>query len=99
MNESPDRVLLAYDGSENAKRAIAVAGRLFGRRSALVLHFWESWADQMPALASASATVQGMATERSRCLNGISAALGSISNGVVHHSRRPVLVVPTEEDR
>lgn len=109
----------------------------------------------MPALASASATVQGMATELdeivdqqaarvtaegvqlaeraglnaeglpkraagsgwravldaadvhecaaivvgSRGLTGISAALGRVSNGVVHHSRRPVLVVPTEEDR
>ena len=32
----------------------------------------------------------------SRGLTGISAALGSVSNGVVHHSRRPVLVVPAE---
>jgi nucleotide-binding universal stress UspA family protein len=30
----------------------------------------------------------------SRGLTGISAALGSVANGVVHHSRRPVLVVP-----
>jgi nucleotide-binding universal stress UspA family protein len=30
----------------------------------------------------------------SRGLTGISRALGSVSNGVVHHSRRPVLVVP-----
>ena len=29
-------------------------------------------------------------------LTGISATLGSVSNGVVHHSRRPVLVVPAE---
>ena len=35
----------------------------------------------------------------SRGLTGISAALGSVSNGVVHHSRRPVLVVPPEEER
>jgi nucleotide-binding universal stress UspA family protein len=35
----------------------------------------------------------------SRGLTGISAALGSISNGVVHHSRRPVLVVPPDEER
>jgi nucleotide-binding universal stress UspA family protein len=32
----------------------------------------------------------------SRGLTGISAALGSVSNGVIHHSRRPVLVVPPE---
>lgn len=30
----------------------------------------------------------------SRGLTGISAALGSVSHGVVHHSRRPVLLVP-----
>ena len=34
----------------------------------------------------------------SRGLTGVSAALGSVSNGVVHNSRRPVLVVPPEED-
>jgi nucleotide-binding universal stress UspA family protein len=34
----------------------------------------------------------------SRGLSGISAALGSVSNGVVHNSRRPVLVVPSEEE-
>ena len=33
----------------------------------------------------------------SRGLTGVSAALGSVSNGVVHNSRRPVLVVPPEE--
>ena len=30
----------------------------------------------------------------SRGLTGLSATLGSVSNGVVHHSRRPVLAVP-----
>jgi len=34
----------------------------------------------------------------SRGFTGISAALGSISNGVVHDSRRPVLVVPAETE-
>ena len=148
-------VLLTYDGSEGAKRAIAVAADALGSRKALVLHVWESWAAEAPALAGASATVQGMAAELdevadqqsadrtaegvkaaeaagfdaeglseratgptwkavldtgdehscaaivvgSRGLTGISAALGSVSNGVVHHSRRPVLVVPPEEER
>ena len=35
----------------------------------------------------------------SRGLSGISAALGSVSYGVVHHARRPVLVVPDAADR
>jgi nucleotide-binding universal stress UspA family protein len=121
----------------------------------LVLHFWESWVAEAPALAGVSATVQGVAAELdevadeqsadrtvegvqlaeqagfdaeglseratgpawkavldiadqhgcaavvvgSRGLTGLSAALGSVSNGVVHHSRRPVLVVPPEEER
>ena len=34
----------------------------------------------------------------SRGMTGISAALGSVSNGVVHHSRRPVLVVPPAKE-
>ena len=148
-------LLLSYDGSEGAKQAISAAGRAFAERSAIVFHTWESWMAEAPALAGASATVQGVAAELdevadeqssalaaegvqvaesaglnaealseratgpawkavldaadrracaaivvgSRGLTGISAALGSISNGVVHHSRRPVLVVPPEEER
>jgi nucleotide-binding universal stress UspA family protein len=148
-------VLLAYDASDGAKRAIAAAGGLLGPRRALVLHIWESWEAEAPALAGASGTVQGLAAQLdevadeqsqthaadgaqlaaragfdaeglsqkasgpvwktildaadrnqsaaivvgSRGLTGISAALGSVSNGVVHHSHRPVLVVPEGEER
>ena len=147
--------LICYDGSEGARLAIAAAGGLLASREALVFHAWESWVAEAPALAGASATVQGMATELddvadeqsedrvtegveiagragfdaegrseraigpvwkaaldvaernvcaaivvgSRGLTGISAALGSMSNGVVHHSQRPVLVVPPKSDR
>ena len=143
-------LLLSYDSSEPARRAIEIAAGLFVRRDALVLHLWESWVAGAPALAGVSRSVHGMAVEldeiaaeqsaertaagvelarlagfeaeglsvcaggpvwRSvldaaaehdcagvvvglRGLTGISAALGSVSNGVVHHSRRPVLVVP-----
>jgi len=146
-------LLLCYDGSEPAKRAMTQASKLLRPRPALVLHLWESWAAEAPALAGVSRSVQGMATELdeiadaqsrdatadgvasaelagfdatglsvraagstwsavldaagehacaaivvgSRGLSGISAALRSVSNGVVHHSRRPVVVVPTEE--
>lgn len=155
MTGAEGPALLAYDGSDNAKRAIAVAGELFGPRRALVLHLWESWVAEAPALAGASTSVHGMAAELdtiageqsegrtaegvelaaeagfdaeglsveasgpiwksvldtadrhdcaaivigSRGLTGISRMLGSVSNGVVHHSRRPVLVVPGEDER
>jgi nucleotide-binding universal stress UspA family protein len=145
-------LLLCYDGSSAAGRAIEKAGELCEPRTARVLHFWQSWVAEAPALARASRAVHGMAAELdeiaakqsddltatgvelarqagfeaeglservegpaweavlgaaddhacsaivvgSRGLTGISAALGSVSNGVVHHSRRPVLVVPPE---
>ena len=155
LDEAADGpLLLCYDGSAGARRAIGVAGPLFGPRPALVLHFWESWVAEAPALAGLSGSVAGMAVELdeladersahltedgveladrsgfeatglseratgpgwmavrdtadehscaaivigSRGLTGVSAALGSVSNGVVHNSRRPVLVVPAQED-
>ena len=155
MTDGDRPVLLAYDGSEDAKRAIAAAGTLLAPRRALVLNLWDSWVAEAPALAGSSASVHGMAAELdgiareqseghaaegvrlgeragfdaeglserasgpiwrsvlaaaedhdcaaivvgSRGLTGISTVLGSVSNGVVHHSRRPVLVVPGEEKR
>ena len=35
-------MLIAYDGSDPARRAIEVAGRLLSGRTALVVHVWES---------------------------------------------------------
>jgi nucleotide-binding universal stress UspA family protein len=145
-------LLLCYDGSDPAERAIGVAGAVFAPRAAAVLNVWESWTAEVPALAGLSGTVAGMAHELdeiadeqstgrtgggvnlaeqagfevsglseratgpvwstvldiadehdcpavvvgSRGLTGISGALGSVSNGVVHHTRGPVLVVPAE---
>jgi nucleotide-binding universal stress UspA family protein len=145
-------LLLCYDGSEPAERAMELAGALCAPRVALLLNVWESWAAEVPALAGLSGTIAGMARELdevadeqstgymtrgleiaeqtgfeasglserasgpawstvleiaaahdcaaivlgSRGLTGVSAALGSVSHGVVHHSRRPVLVVPAE---
>lgn len=152
--ETDGPLLFCYDGSDTAKRAIAIAGQLLDPQPALVLHFWDSWVAEAPALAALSRAVDGMAVELdeiadeqsskltddgvelaeqsgfdatglseravgpgwmavrdaanqhacaaiivgSRGLTGVSAALGSVSNGVVHNSRRPVLVVPPEED-
>ena len=56
-------LLLCYDGSEPARRAIEAAGALCSARRALVLNFWASWVAEAPALAGASKTVRGMAAE------------------------------------
>jgi nucleotide-binding universal stress UspA family protein len=146
-------VLVAYDGSEPAKRAVMEAGAVFAGHKAIVFHAWASpasdafsvpvngLASQFPgdlqelhAIASRRAeevvaegvelarragldaepmtkqagrtvwlTIVEAAEERdavavvlgSRGLSGVkSALLGSVSTGVVHHCRRPVLVVP-----
>ena len=56
-------VLLCYDGSDSAKRAIGEAGDLVRRRRAVVLNVWESWADEAPGLARASRAVRTMALD------------------------------------
>jgi nucleotide-binding universal stress UspA family protein len=142
--------LLCYDRSDRSAHAIDKAAELLARKDVLVLHIWESWVAQVPALAGLSGSVVGMAIELdeiadeqsedlaargvrraqlagldaaplsgsatgpvwraileladehassaivlgSQGLTGLSAALGSVSNGVLHHSARPVLVVP-----
>jgi nucleotide-binding universal stress UspA family protein len=143
-------LLLCYDGSESAVRAIRASGALCSSRSAIVVNAWESWVTAAPVLAGVARPVNSItgeldeiATDLSdaiaaegvrlaaevgfdarpvsarsagslwlslldvadehaaealvlgtRGLTGISRVLGSVSNGVAHHSRRPVLVVP-----
>ena len=164
------RLLLCYDGSEPARRAIVEASAVVGGGAAVVLCVWESLGSmvlrhrlpgaseigrELNELSSdvvdtldarveeeAQATAMegaglarehefdaqplarralGRATDRaettvweaiieaadeldaaavvlgSRGRSGVSSALlGSVSNGVVHHCRRPVLIVPPE---
>ena len=45
MTAADAPVLIAYDGSDTARRAVREAGKLFGSRQALVVTVWE------PALA------------------------------------------------
>jgi nucleotide-binding universal stress UspA family protein len=74
-------VLLCYDGSEGAKRAIAKAGELFSARQAIVLHIWESWGAHAPALAAVSGAVHGMAVELDEIADGQSTEIAA--EGVV----------------
>jgi nucleotide-binding universal stress UspA family protein len=147
----PAPILIAFDGSDGARAAVATAAKLLGERPAVVLAVWEPVAATVAAarvavpdsviegalvgldeaaeraaaaLAQEGATLArggGLAAEPavrqaggnvwstiieaaeehdaaavvvgSRGRSGIrSALLGSVSTGVVHHCRRPVLV-------
>jgi nucleotide-binding universal stress UspA family protein len=144
-------ILLCYDGSPSAKRAIAVAQATIGRNTAMVLHVWSppeeflaaapfGDAPAEPSIAGlerrALVRAQEIAREGHDLARGIeltaeprversdgavwqtilnvadeldakmivigthgltavqSNLLGSVSNAVVHHSKRPLLVVP-----
>jgi nucleotide-binding universal stress UspA family protein len=145
-------VLIAYDGSDPARHAIAQAGRLFAGRPARVVTAWSSMRDaaragraalpadviaeairNLDAVAEQNATAlaeEGAAAARDAGLDATaesvrgdpsvpaslirladehrspavvmgsrgrsalkSALLGSVSNTVVQHSRRPVMIV------
>jgi nucleotide-binding universal stress UspA family protein len=150
---SDGTILLCYDGSDGAKRAIEVAHAIAGDRQATVLHLWEPpgglmlsdpfasfpvWspdqinevdavmreragrlvADGVRIAREAGFDAQGrleaspganwraildVADELGAQLivlgaRGLSTVesviLGSVSNAIVHHAKRPVLVVP-----
>jgi len=149
-----DPVLLAYDGSEDAKAAIAAAARLFPDRPLLVLSVGRSvaatasvsvmsvpsnvagealtrldkeikaHADALADEGAKAAAEQGMQATPLGDISDVnvwatilrvadehdvaavvvgsrgrsdfkSILLGSVSSGVVHHSARPVVVVPS----
>ncbi|MFC8526386.1 universal stress protein [Nocardia sp. NPDC057227] len=53
-----DRMLIAYDGSENAKRAITYAGRFLSAERAVVLTAWEPMVRQAARLSGLSGVMQ-----------------------------------------
>jgi nucleotide-binding universal stress UspA family protein len=59
-NES---IVIAYDGSENARHAIAVAARELGPRHAEVVHAWEPLASATSRLAIYAVAFGGSAGE------------------------------------
>ena len=146
-------ILIAYDGSEGAKVAIAGAGKLLAGASATVLSVWEPFSDVVARTSAGLSLSPGVAeteeldnayeqqaqklagegvelasqaglkaegrtrTRRgtiaeailteaaeldvdaivmgTRGLTGIkSIVLGSVSQAVLHHSKRPVIIVP-----
>lgn len=54
-----DLMLIAYDGSDNAKRAIEYAGRFLSAQRAIVLTAWEPMVRQAARLSGLSGVMQG----------------------------------------
>jgi nucleotide-binding universal stress UspA family protein len=147
MMQGMNPVLFCYDGSDDAKSALAGGAELFPGRPAVVLCIWEhgwsnlsvAWpdADTLQSLEDAAqenatqsaaegmkvAADAGLTAEAAtrlasgpvwqailsvadeydaaaivlgrRGLGGVrSMLLGSVSNAVVHHSNRPVVIIP-----
>jgi nucleotide-binding universal stress UspA family protein len=53
-------ILICYDGSEDAKAAIAQAGALFDGQPAIVLTVWERFTDRLARTPAALGMVSGM---------------------------------------
>jgi nucleotide-binding universal stress UspA family protein len=70
-------VVLAYDGSDDAREAIAVTARLLERRSAVVVHVWESPAQHTLSGGALSARRLGEIREISSDLDTMLASVAA----------------------
>jgi nucleotide-binding universal stress UspA family protein len=61
MSATNGTIVIAYDGSDNARYAIAVAARELGNRHAEVVHAWEPLASATSRLAIYAVTFGGSA--------------------------------------
>lgn len=82
-------ILICYDGSNDAERAIDAAAAFLGPRNAVVLNVAPAMTFA-EGVAATSSLVPG-----SRALHGFRGfARGSVSHDAATHARRPVLIVP-----
>ncbi|MBW0112434.1 universal stress protein, partial [Pseudonocardia sp. KRD-182] len=102
MHTTPP-VLIAYDGSPDARAAVKVAGHLFPGAPAVVLYAREPLEAVAAHLESHPATIveAADAVEAAAIVLGSrgrrrlrATVLGSTSTTVLHHGHRPTLVVP-----
>jgi hypothetical protein len=88
------KVLIAYDGSSGADAAILMRGARIAGEAGLDTHaVWAADERTVPDLISEEAEELDvdLIILGSRGLTGVRAFLGSVSNHVLQHARRPVL--------
>src|SRR6059058_5031034 len=99
MRERP--ILICYDGSDDARRAIGAAEALVGPRRAVVLDMGppltaaESYAAISPGVVGADFEEMNEADALTRATKGGRELLeGSLSHQIAQNAGRPVLIVP-----
>ncbi|HWK25529.1 MAG TPA: universal stress protein [Solirubrobacter sp.] len=73
--------LLAFDGSDGAKRAIEAAGRVLGERPVIVVHAWES---QYRRTLTAHALARGPVDDIREIVDTLEQALSDDATAVMH---------------